>query len=611
MLLLLLLLAPALALEFHHTWSVHVHSQSDPGLVAGQLGMVNLGQIGRITGHYLFQHLGHPRNTAYHAVHVTRQITSHAGVLAATQQTILKRTKRQTFTSQFSFNDKYFSRQWYLYGDYNNVTGAWAQGVTGSGVVVTILDDGLEYTHPDLQANYDAHASTDLNDHDEDPMPRYDVTNENKHGTRCAGEVASVADNTYCGVGAAYHSQIGGIRMLDGDVTDAVEASALGLRPEYIDIYSSSWGPDDDGRTVDGPGTLTKETLVRGVEEGRGGRGSLFVWASGNGGVSYDNCNCDGYTNSIYTLSIGSVSEEGLKPWYSEQCSSTLAVTYSSGGSKEKQIMSTDLRKGCTERHTGTSAAAPLAAGIFALVLQAYPSLTWRDVQHLVVRTSRARNIQDPEWTVNSAGFATSHKFGFGVIDAGGLVELARQWVLVPEKSICSDVRAEPDREIPGDSSLSFYLTSAEKCDVAFLEHVQCEITIAAERRGDISMYLTSPRGTKSTILSARRYDYSNKGFKGWPFLTVHMWGENPAGAWKLEVFNSGAKKMTLEKWGLVLHGTAELPALCNSTREVPAAGNKTVGWNGTVNRDSRNAGVKAVWGQVWVVWVVLVVGCC
>jgi proprotein convertase subtilisin/kexin type 5 len=41
--------------------------------------------------------------------------------------------------------------------------------------------------------------------------------------------------------------------MLDGVVNDAVEARALGLNPEHIDIYSASWGPEDDGKTVDGP----------------------------------------------------------------------------------------------------------------------------------------------------------------------------------------------------------------------------------------------------------------------------------------------------------------------------------------------------------------------
>lgn len=73
--------------------------------------------------------------------------------------------------------------------------------------------------------------------------------------------------------------------------------------------------------------------------QGRGGLGSIFVWASGNGGRDGDSCNCDGYTNSIYTLSISSATEYGNIPWYSEPCSSTLATTYSSGSGGEKQIV--------------------------------------------------------------------------------------------------------------------------------------------------------------------------------------------------------------------------------------------------------------------------------
>jgi hypothetical protein len=73
--------------------------------------------------------------------------------------------------------------------------------------------------------------------------------------------------------------------------------------------------------------------------QGRGGLGSIYVWASGNGGRDGDSCNCDGYTNSIYTLSISSATEYGNIPWYSEACSSTLATTYSSGSGGEKQIV--------------------------------------------------------------------------------------------------------------------------------------------------------------------------------------------------------------------------------------------------------------------------------
>ena len=56
-----------------------------------------------------------------------------------------------------------------------------------------------------------------------------------------------------------------GVRMLDGDVTDAVEARSLSHKPQHVDIYSASWGPDDDGKTVDGPGKLAKKAFCEGV----------------------------------------------------------------------------------------------------------------------------------------------------------------------------------------------------------------------------------------------------------------------------------------------------------------------------------------------------------
>ncbi|MEQ2291395.1 hypothetical protein AMECASPLE_013038, partial [Ameca splendens] len=192
-----------------------------------------------------------------------------------------------------------------------------------------------------------------------------------RHGTRCAGEVAAVANNGICGAGVAYNAKIGGVRMLDGEVTDLVEAHSLSLNPQHIHIYSASWGPEDDGKSLDGPAKLAKEAFLQGITKGRGGLGSIFVWASGNGGREQDSCNCDGYTNSIYTLSISSTTESGNVPWYSEPCSSTLATTFSSGNPGEKQIVTTDLRQKCTDSHTGTSASAPLAAGIIALTLEA------------------------------------------------------------------------------------------------------------------------------------------------------------------------------------------------------------------------------------------------
>ena len=105
--------------------------------------------------------------------------------------------------------------------------------------------------------------------------------------------------------------------------------------------------------------------------QGRNGKGSIFVWASGNGGRINDDCNLDGYVSSIYTIAISAISSSGLSPWYSESCACTLASAYSSGFHTDNKIVTTDVHNTCTYGHTGTSAAAPLAAGILALALQA------------------------------------------------------------------------------------------------------------------------------------------------------------------------------------------------------------------------------------------------
>jgi len=96
-----------------------------------------------------------------------------------------------------------------------NLGPAWQKGYTGKGVVVSILDDGIQTNHPDLALNYDHQASTDINDNDDDPMPR--DNGDNKHGTRCAGEVAAVAFNQYCGDGVAYNASIGGKVICNGN----------------------------------------------------------------------------------------------------------------------------------------------------------------------------------------------------------------------------------------------------------------------------------------------------------------------------------------------------------------------------------------------------------
>ncbi|KAM5292263.1 proprotein convertase subtilisin/kexin type 6 isoform 3-T3 [Ctenodactylus gundi] len=373
---------PAPRPVYTNHWAVQVlGGPAAADRVAAAHGYLNLGQIGNLEDYYHFYHSKTFKRSTLSSRGPHTFLRMDPQVKWLQQQEVKRRVKRQVASDPQSlyFNDPIWSNMWYMHcGDKNsrcrsemNVQAAWKRGYTGKNVVVTILDDGIERNHPDLAPNYDSYASYDVNGNDYDPSPRYDASNENKHGTRCAGEVAASANNSYCIVGIAYNAKIGGIRMLDGDVTDVVEAKSLGIRPSYIDIYSASWGPDDDGKTVDGPGRLAKQAFEYGIKKGRQGLGSIFVWASGNGGREGDYCSCDGYTNSIYTISVSSTTENGHKPWYLEECASTLATTYSSGAFYERKIVTTDLRQRCTDGHTGTSVSAPMVAGIIALALEA------------------------------------------------------------------------------------------------------------------------------------------------------------------------------------------------------------------------------------------------
>uniref|UniRef100_A0A6Q2XNU5 P/Homo B domain-containing protein n=1 Tax=Esox lucius TaxID=8010 RepID=A0A6Q2XNU5_ESOLU len=575
-------------------WAVRIAGgQEEANKLAAKYGYDNYGQIGSLEDHYHFHHSRVVRRAAFSTRGAHSFIHMDPKVDWVQQQLVKPRIKRyiKSYTrspdSNFvHFNDPKWSNMWYIHcTDKNNrcrsemnILAAWQRGYTGKNVVVTILDDGIERNHPDLAQNYDQLASYDVNGNDHDPTPRYDSSNENKHGTRCAGEVAAVANNSHCIVGIAYNARIGGIRMLDGDVTDVVEAKSLGIRPDYIDIYSASWGPDDDGKTVDGPGPLAKQAFEMGIKKGRKGLGSIFVWASGNGGRQGDHCSCDGYTNSIYTISISSTTENGNKPWYLEVCSSTLATTYSSGEFYDRKIVTTDLRQRCTDGHTGTSVSAPMVAGVIALALEANPLIGWRDVQHLLVKTSRPVHLKANDWKTNAAGHRVSHLYGFGLVDADGMVVEAKKWRNVPAQHTCSRMSERRTRYIRPDQTLNSTISStgcAERTDqhVGYLEHVVVRVLIAHPRRGDLEVNLISPSGTRSQLLAKRLLDNSNEGFRNWEFMSVHCWGEKAVGQWTLELIDSPSSLRNpevlgkLKEWTLVLYGTSEHPYQTQGTQ--------------------------------------------
>ncbi|CAN9507028.1 unnamed protein product [Ophioblennius macclurei] len=565
---------------YTNTWAVHIPGgPEEADQIASKHGFINHGHVFGDYYHFRHRTVAKRSLSTHRSTHV--RLLKDPKVSWAEQQLVKRRKKRDVHVEP---KDPKFQDQWYLYNSNHrdlNAKAAWELGYTGKGVVVSILDDGIEKNHPDLSDNYDPDASYDVNDGDPDPQPRYTQLNDNRHGTRCAGEVAAVANNGICGVGVAYNAKIGGVRMLDGEVTDMVEAQSLSLNPQHIDVYSASWGPEDDGKTVDGPAKLAKEAFLRGVTEGRRGLGSIFVWASGNGGREKDSCNCDGYTNSIYTLSISSSTQNGNVPWYSEACSSTLATTYSSGNLNEKQIVTTDLKSKCTDSHTGTSASAPLAAGIIALALEANKNLTWRDMQHLVVRTSHPAHLLTNDWRTNGVGRKVSHSYGYGLLDASAIVRLAETWTNVGQQRRCVITMVNEPKNIGSHLSINKSVDACFGSDshVSSLEHVQARLTLSYNRRGNLAIHLISPAGTRSTLLHPRPHDYSSEGFNDWAFMTTHSWDENPNGAWTLEIENvAGASDYgTLTQFVLVLYGTGSASSSSSSKSQPGSDSCKTL----------------------------------
>eukprot|EP00842_Homolaphlyctis_polyrhiza_P006153 jgi/Hompol1/6539/HPOL_005011-RA len=396
--------------------------------IGESLGLRFSRPVGELRDHFVFAAPKDSANIDTAASHLHRRALDHSSVMWAEVQLPRKRLfKRELLEPSvplsarhsqeergpplrvgdiagvLGIKDPQFKNQWHLLNQHEpgndiNVTGVWMQDITGKGITVGFIDDGIAYTNKDLEENFSMEGSYDFNFHKKEPMPSL---SDDTHGTRCAGEVAAVK-NDVCGVGVAWHSKVAGIRVLSGDLTSADEAAAINYAYNTTQIYSCSWGPRDDGKTMEAPPDIVTEAVKNGIDNGRSGLGSIFVFAAGNGGSRGDNCNYDGYTNSIYTITVGAIDRQEQHPQFSEQCPANLISMWSGQGMSG--IVTTDWLNGCTDRHGGTSAAAPLASGIYALVLSIRPDLSWRDIQRLTVETAYPISLDDSDWKPTAAG---------------------------------------------------------------------------------------------------------------------------------------------------------------------------------------------------------------
>lgn len=546
-------------------WAVWLDPSVDPDVVAAGAGFRNLGQIGTLEDFYLFEKLSEPGLPAGFEADVASvervndRLDFAPGVRWFGQQLARRLVPFAEPT------DPLYSDQWHLKntgqsggtaGQDVNVVPAWAAGYTGAGVTIAIVDDGLQHSHPDFNAKYVPSGSWDFNGGDADPNP---VFLSDEHGTAVGGVAAADDDGGKCGVGSAFGAGISGIRLISDYTTDAQEASALTYAYQTNDVYNSSWGPLD---WLVGPGPLTQLALEDGVAEGRSGSGSIYIFAAGNGLNNGSDVNYNGFANARYTIAVGATDHNGVQSYYSEPGAAML-VNASSGGNTPN-IITTDrlgtagyggpTDNDCTDQFSGTSSASPLAAGVVALMLEANPDLTWRDVQHILAQTAEQNDPGDSDWTTNGAGLAVNHKYGFGRIDANAATSAAVGWARVQDESTESTGVVGVGVTIPDDNPSGVSSTIAIDSDMS-LEHVEVIFNATHPYRGDLRVELTSPDGTESVL--AELHNDPGDNYHAWKFMSVRHWGESPVGNWTLKVSDGlSPDEGFFESWQLVLHGT-------------------------------------------------------
>jgi subtilisin family serine protease len=458
--------------------------------------------------------------------------------------------------------DTYFSQQWYLTSATAgiDVAKAW-QSYTGKGVKVGIVDDGIDYNHPDLNPHYLFNLQYDAVTADGSAYgnPSYDW-----HGTTVAGVLAAARDGTGM-VGVAYDAGIAGFRIAYGSSGSASQiADALNhLATSGMDVANASWGystPYQDD--FFSSWSSSKSAIQNDVSGGRGGLGLDIVFAAGNGRSGGDNVNYHNYQNDPYVITVAATDATGHITSFSAPGAALLVSAPGYGEFTDDRLGSSGYSSGDYTTMSGTSYAAPTVAGVIALMLQANPDLGYRDVQDILAYSAKETDPTNASWHIdgahdwNGGGLHYSEDYGFGLVDATAAVRLAESWQyqstyadMSTESASHGDNAAIPD----GTGSLQSQITFASSLDV---ERMVIDLNITHPHVSDLTVTLTSPDGTAATLAS---HPASGSG-TGIVFETTanNFWGEDAKGTWTLTVTDSVAGNVgTLNGWTLTALGDA------------------------------------------------------
>jgi subtilisin family serine protease len=495
-------------------------------------------------------------------------------------------------------------------------------GIAGAGVIAAVVDTGLEIAHEDLTTNVVVGGSWNFLNSTTDPTNTVDTTGD--HGTSVGGLIAMALNNSMGGIGVAPNAKLKGFNFLQPgaqsqqNFVDSLGGSAASPNSMDVFVFNQSFGVSPTQDILVDP--ADEALYLSGVTSLRSGRGALYVKAAGNGfnggcgatGVTCENASFDPSNTLPYQIVVGAVNADGIKSSYSTAGSAIWvsapggefgqnnAVSGNTGVAVEPAMVTTD-QSGCTVgysrttantslfnnggapntncRYTntmnGTSSATPVTAGVIALLLEANPLLTWRDVKHILALTARQIDagrpavtfalsngsyVAEPAWTTNAAGRRFHNWYGLGMVDASAAVNMARNsYALLGPMSNTGFIAspalaiAIPDNSVTGAShSLNVPSTPG----VQVIEAVQIRVSLTHTFTGDLGIELTSPSGTRSVLLNALNGFGSSNDLSNMVLLSNAFYGENPTGTWTIKVVDAfAADTGTLTSWAIRVYG--------------------------------------------------------
>ena len=362
-----------------------------------------------------------------------------------------------------------------------------------------------------------------------------------------SNSVASVAageSNNVGLCGANGDSRVVDINLLANDfISDLSESMAFeGIHYEYNAVYCNSWGPTDDGR-CEGTGHMFATTLRTKIATGRQGLGCIYVFAAGNGG-SDENVNDDGYANNPYTLAVAA--SHNRDPASFSEWGACIAVT-----APGYQL----LAAGPDDRFKyfyGTSAAAPIIAGIVTILLSINPNLYWYDVHEIVMVSTK---IISTGWSYNAAERRYHYALGSGMADANRAARLAETWIPTTRRANVSQTIEGGRRPLP-------VLAAFDMQEGVVVEQVVVCVSLHGNSSSGASVgaWVQSPFGTRAILTrpTTRVSLIAGCVYRDWCFTSLTQRGEEGRGRWIFFAESSEGESVVFQSLRLDLLGSTE-----------------------------------------------------